>query len=114
MKYVSATILLGFFLCTNASLVSATGQGPETIDLKATYKVKGKKSAVIFPHHSHQEKVACAKCHKDTKGGGPLVVEFVKLTTSKNDFHKKFCWPCHVEMKVPKGKSCKTCHPKKK
>jgi hypothetical protein len=29
-----------------------------------------------------------------------------------NDFHKKFCWPCHTEMKVPNGRSCNTCHKK--
>jgi Cytochrome c7 and related cytochrome c len=72
--------------------------------------VEGKKKAVVFAHHKHQEKLECVKCHKDAKGGGPLVVDIVKLTTRKNDFHKKLCWPCHVEMKVPKGKSCKTCH----
>ncbi len=113
MKYLSATILLTFSLLAIASWTSAEEKGPKTIDLKAAYKIEGKKSAVIFPHHSHQVKVECAKCHKNAKGGGALVVEFVKLTTSKNDFHKKFCWPCHIEMKVPKGKSCKTCHPKK-
>ena len=113
MKHISIGVFLSFALMASASL-AWVDKGPETIDLKAAYKVEGKKSAVIFPHHQHQEKVECAKCHKNTKGGGPLVVEIVKLTTTKNDFHKKFCWPCHVEMKVPKGKSCKTCHPKTK
>ena len=109
--YVSISTFLSLALVITASTVLA-GQGPETIDLKATYKVEGKKSAVIFSHHAHQENLECSKCHKSSAGGGPLVVEIVKLTTTKNDFHKKFCWPCHVEMKVPKGKSCKTCHPK--
>jgi hypothetical protein len=85
-------------------------QGPETIDLKASYKVEGKKKAVIFPHRKHQEKLDCVKCHKDSNGGGDLVVDIVKLTSRKNDFHMKFCWPCHKEMKVKKGTSCKTCH----
>ena len=109
MRQFSIALCLTFSLVTNASWALAD-KGPETIDLKAAYKIEGKKSAVIFPHLKHQEKVECAKCHKDTNGGGPLVVDIVKLTTTKNDFHKKFCWPCHVEMKVPKGKSCKTCH----
>ncbi len=109
MKYIFIVVYLTFSLVGTVSWVMAN-QGPETIDLKAAYKVEGKKKAVMFPHYKHQEKVECAKCHKDTNGGGPLVVEIVKLTTTKNDFHKKFCWPCHVEMKVPKGKSCKTCH----
>jgi hypothetical protein len=111
MKYVSINACLGCALIITASIVFA-GQGPETIDLKAAYKVEGKMSAVIFPHHAHQEKLECAKCHKDSKAGGPLVVEIVKLTSMNNDFHKKFCWPCHVELEVPKGKSCTTCHRK--
>lgn len=72
--------------------------------------MEGKKRAVISPHYKHQKKLECAKCHKDTNGSGPLVVNIVKLTTSSNGYHKKFCWPYHVEMKVLKGKSCKTCH----
>ncbi len=108
MKNLSLAVCVTLLLAL-ASWVSA-GQGPEIIDLKAAYKVEGKKKAVLFPHHQHQEKLVCAKCHKDSNGGGPLVVEIVKLDTSSNDFHKKFCWPCHVEMDVPKGKSCNTCH----
>jgi len=109
MRHISIAICITFSLIA-ATSQALTDQGAETIDLKAAYKVEGKKKAVIFPHRKHQAKIECAKCHKDTNGGGPLVVDIVKLTTSKNDFHKKFCWPCHIEMKVPKGKSCKTCH----
>ena len=83
--------------------------GPETINLKEKFNVEGNKKAVIFPHHLHQEKLACTKCHPSDKGG-PLKVEIKKTTGFGNDFHKQFCWPCHVEMKVPKGKSCGTCH----
>ncbi len=104
---VAVFVIFSFVI---ASSLAVADKGPETVDLKAAYKVEGKKKAVIFPHHKHQEKLECSKCHQATNGGGPLVVDIVKLTTSKNDFHKKFCWPCHVEMKVPKGKSCKTCH----
>ncbi|MBU0961941.1 MAG: cytochrome c family protein [Proteobacteria bacterium] len=111
MKKVSIALCLTFaFASASAPVWALAGHGPETIDLKAAYKVVGEKNAVIFPHHKHQEKVECAKCHKDVKGGGPLVVDIVELTGTSNDFHKKFCWSCHVEMKVPKGKSCKTCH----
>lgn len=109
MKKVSIAVCFSLAFACIPSLVLA-GQGPETIDLKAAFKVEGKKNAVIFPHHKHQEKLECAKCHKDAKGGGSLAVEIVELTGTSNDFHKKFCWPCHEEMKVPKGKSCKTCH----
>jgi Cytochrome c7 and related cytochrome c len=109
MKKITIFFWVTVILVSTVSWAIAD-QGPETIDLKARYKVEGKKKAVIFPHHKHQEKLECVQCHKDAKGGGPLNVDIVKLTTSKNDFHKKFCWPCHKEMNVPKGKSCKTCH----
>ncbi len=88
---------------------ASSGNGPETIDLKAKYSIKGKKKAVIFPHRNHQKKLKCVKCHKSPEGGA-LKVEIKKLKGMSNDFHKKFCWPCHVEMKVKKGKTCKTCH----
>ena len=95
-------------------MLAAADNGPAEIDLKAKYSIEGKKAAVVFPHAKHQEKLGdCAKCHEKADGG-PLNVAIEKLTTSKNDFHVKFCFPCHVEMKVPKGKSCSTCHPKKK
>ena len=107
MKKVSVALCFG---CAVAASWALAGLGPETVDLKAAYEVEGKKSAVIFPHHQHQEKVKCGSCHKDVRGGGPLVVDLVNLTGSSNDFRKKSCGTCRVEMKVTKGKSCKTCH----
>ncbi len=86
--------------------------GPETINLKEAFNVTGKKKAVIFPHHLHQDKLDCANCHLDPEKGGSLKVEFVKRKGISNDFHKKFCWPCHEKMEVPKGKKCSTCHKK--
>ncbi len=88
---------------------ASSGTGPATIDLKAFHSIEGKKSAVIFPHRKHQKKLKCVQCHQ-TSEGGELKVALNKLTGMANDFHKKFCWPCHVQMKVPKGKKCKTCH----
>lgn len=96
-----------FSLCVPAI---ATENGPEIIDLKEKFKVEGKKKAVNFPHRKHQAKLECVSCHLDPKGGGKLKFEIVNLEGNKNDFHKKFCWPCHVEMKVPRGKSCSNCH----
>jgi hypothetical protein len=85
-------------------------QGPETIDLKEKFKVEGAKQAVIFPHRLHQATLACGTCHQSPQGGDDLIVEFVNTSGVGNDFHKKFCWPCHEKMKVVKGKSCSTCH----
>lgn len=92
-------------------VVAMASAGPATINLKEKFKVAGSKKAVIFPHHLHQSKMACTACHP-TESGGPLKVEIKKTTGFGNDFHKKLCWPCHVEKKVPKGKSCNTCHKK--
>ncbi len=102
------SIVASMFL-VSVSAVAFAGSGPATINLKEKFHVKGNKQAVIFPHHMHQEKMACTKCHP-TDSGGPLKVEIKKTKGFGNDFHKKFCWPCHVEKKVPKGKSCGTCH----
>ena len=88
----------------------AEDKGPEVIDLKEKFKVEGKRKAVNFPHRTHQDKLECVSCHQDPQGGGKLKFELVNLEGNKNDFHKNFCWPCHVEMKVPRGKSCSNCH----
>lgn len=110
MKSRSVIVALVGAMLVSAPLAMASGNGPETIDLKEKFKVDGKKKAVNFPHRTHQAKLACASCHQDPKGGGALTVEIVNLQGTSNDFHKKFCWPCHVEMKVPRGKSCSNCH----
>ncbi len=103
---MAAGIMAGVSAATMAS------NAPETINLKEKFSVTGKKPAVIFPHKMHQGKLKCTDCHASDKGG-PLKVKIEKTKGMSNDFHKKFCWPCHVEKKVPKGKSCSTCHKKK-
>ena len=112
MKKTNIVLILVALLSLPMTAAADQDKGPETMDLKERFKVEGKKSAVIFPHRQHQEKLnqECTKCHVDPKGGGKLKFELVNLTGPKNDFHTKFCWPCHQEMSVPKGKSCKTCH----
>ncbi len=110
MKNKAIALLATCFFVLAASVCLASA-GPETINLKEKFDVKGNKQAVIFPHHRHQEKLECTKCHSTDKGGA-LKVHISKTTGFGNDFHKKFCWPCHVERKVPKGKSCGTCHHK--
>ena len=105
------TCLFAAGMLAGTSAVVIASNGPETINLKEKFSVTGKKPAVIFPHKTHQEKLDCTNCHSTDKGG-PLKVKIEKTTGMSNDFHKKFCWPCHVERKVPKGKSCSTCHKK--
>lgn len=101
-----------FFLSLIVSSAQGQNKGPETMNLKERFNVSGSKSAVIFKHQYHQEKLGqqCLKCHENTDGGGKIRFELSKLTGISNDFHKNFCWPCHEEMNVPKGKSCSTCH----
>ncbi len=106
---ITAFMAISFALLIPQIGPASSGNGPETIDLKAKHSIKGRKKAVVFPHRKHQKKLKCTACHKDNQGG-VLKVEVKKLKGMSNDFHKKFCWPCHVEKKVPKGKTCKTCH----
>ena len=107
-KHLKTVFLTGSLLSVAALCLAG---GPAEMDLKARYSVEGKKAAVIFPHSLHQEKLDCVKCHASAAGGA-LSIKPEVMTGMANDFHKKICWPCHVEMKVPKGKSCKTCHKK--
>jgi hypothetical protein len=113
MKKKCTLLLMSVFLLISPALSANAGDnGPETMNLKERFKVEGKKQAVIFPHRQHQAKLECAKCHLNPEGGGKLNVEIVNMKGPKNDFHTKLCWPCHKEMKVPKGRSCSTCHKK--
>ena len=113
MKVRCLISVLAMAMAVGPFTAMALANGPETIDLKEKFKVEGKKKAVIFPHRKHQASLPCSACHQDPKGGGMLIVKLENMTGSGNDFHKKLCWPCHIEMKVPKGKSCSTCHNKK-
>ena len=113
-KTQSILFCLSFLLVIPSFSMAEHGadHGPETMDLKERFAVEGIKPAVIFSHHKHQEKLnqQCIKCHVSEGGGGKLAVEFENKKGISNDFHKKFCWPCHVEMNVPNGKSCTLCH----
>ncbi len=108
MKKLTVFLAAGILSTSTLALAAA---GPEIMNLKERFKVDGKKDAVIFPHHKHQDKLSCTKCH-DSDQGGQLSIVPQSITGMANDFHKKICWPCHEEMKVPKGKSCNTCHVK--
>lgn len=108
MKKGALILLLSGIIMFSLSAI-ASGAGPEVINLKEKFNVKGSKTAVMFPHAKHQAKLECTKCHASSEGG-KLNMEIKKTAGFANDFHKKFCWPCHVEMKVPAGKSCTTCH----
>lgn len=113
MKVRCLILVLAMAMAVSPFTAMALVNGPETIDLKEKFKVEGNKKAVIFPHRKHQATLTCASCHQDPNGGGTLIVDIVDMTGSGNDFHQKLCWPCHIEMKVPRGKSCSNCHNKK-
>ena len=112
MKLRHSFVLLNclFALLLVAGTAQAGNGGPDTIDLKEAFAVEGKKKTVIFPHKQHQQKFPCESCHVSSAGGDGMRVELQKKSGFKNDFHTKLCWPCHVEKKVPMGKSCSTCH----
>ncbi|MEF3168926.1 MAG: cytochrome c family protein [Deltaproteobacteria bacterium] len=99
---------LGLVVCP---LYSGFAMSADEIDLKQAFNVEGKQKAVIFPHARHQAALECTDCHKTPDGGkGTLKFAIEKKDGMANDFHKKACWPCHEEKKVPKGKTCTTCH----
>ncbi len=108
-RVIFGSVIAGLFLVS--PLLATADNGPAEIDLKAKYKIEGKKEAVVFDHAKHQANNACVDCHSDATGGG-LKATIENLTGSKNDFHENLCFPCHVEKSVPKGKSCSTCHKK--
>ena len=110
--YFGLVLVGGIIFVSTLNAVAEQDKGPETMDLKERFKVEGQREAVIFKHRMHQAKLECIKCHVNKEGGGDIRFELKKTTGISNDFHKKFCWPCHEEMKVPKGKACNTCHKK--
>ncbi|MBU0729783.1 MAG: cytochrome c family protein [Proteobacteria bacterium] len=103
--------LLGIVLLS-VTVSIAEDRGPETMNFKERFKFTGTKDPVIFKHWEHQENLEkkCSNCHLKEEGGGKLKVELIQFEGVRNDFHNKFCWPCHRSMDVPKGASCKTCH----
>lgn len=121
MKKISIAILAIF-----AVALVAIAAGPESINLAESWGLTPKKPAVVFPHAFHQTKNECTECHvaadggalKNLKDGGELdgkalvASGALKPGKTKNDIHDAFCWECHKEKKVPKGKSCNTCHKK--
>lgn len=114
MKYkVIVGVVSCFVFCGSLNAQAKKDTGPETMNLKERFNVEGKKKAVIFPHHKHQAKLKCEKCHVSPDGGGDIRFKIVKKDGIQNDYHKKFCFPCHTEMKVPKGRSCSNCHNKR-
>jgi hypothetical protein len=120
MKKIAIAMLVIF----SVALV-AFAAGPESINLAEKWGIAPKKPAVVFPHALHQTKNQCVECHATPEGGAlkniaGATIDPAALVASgnlkpggmKNDIHDEFCWKCHVEKKVPKGKSCNTCHKK--
>ena len=79
----------------------------ETINLAERHVAKATKTAVIFEHFAHAERIACTTCHADPEAGS---LKFVpgEIKGMKNAFHDELCIKCHTEMRVPK--TCNTCH----
>jgi nitrate/TMAO reductase-like tetraheme cytochrome c subunit len=84
---------------------------PESINLAEQHGIKTTKSAVIFDHKGHFERMPCESCHSNPEEGA-LKVQITKLKGTNNSFHKELCFPCHKKEKVKKGTSCSTCHKK--
>ena len=109
-KKVSLVFFVLICLFFAASEIVAMGLGAPVINLKVRHSWLGKIGPVIFPHLQHQKVVPCEDCHAP----GDLNMEIRKKYGMGNDFHKKFCFPCHERMKVPDGMFCTTCHKSEK
>lgn len=113
LRNIMATVLLTCCLGLSTQAVCAEqlkAPAPEIINLKEKYQVSGRKTAVIFDHKKHQEKLECQKCHLAGENNVSLLVKVDLVDTIANDFHRKICWPCHDSMKVAGGKTCSVCH----
>lgn len=119
MRKIAVAILVVF----SVALVAVAASGPESINLAESWGLEVKKKAVVFPHALHQEKNECTECHATAEGGALKNIKGesidpkaliasgdLKKGGTKNPIHDDFCWECHKEKKVPKGKSCSTCH----
>ncbi|MDR2884769.1 MAG: cytochrome c family protein [Deferribacteraceae bacterium] len=96
--------------------VAQENKGPETINLKESWKVEGKKEAVVFNHALHQDPKnnnTCTSCHATEEGGKFVPAGEIKGANDKNPAHAN-CWPCHLERKTSVGKTCTKCHVKAK
>ncbi len=98
------------FLLLASGQVLAMGLGAPVINLKMKYSSRGKIGPVVFPHLTHQKVLKCEECHNP----GTLNFEIRKQYGMGNDFHEKFCFPCHEKMDVPDGKVCTNCHKSEK
>ncbi|PLX66350.1 MAG: cytochrome C [Denitrovibrio sp.] len=119
MKKLAVIMLIVFSM---ALVAIAADKGPETINLAEKWGLETKKSPVIFDHAKHQQNNTCTDCHATAEGGAlvsggktfdpkaMVASGELKKGGTKNDVHDELCWKCHKEKKVPKGKSCKTCH----
>ncbi|MGE4318191.1 MAG: cytochrome c3 family protein [Deferribacterales bacterium] len=121
MKKVILAVMVVFAF---ALVAIAANNGPATIDLAKEWGLQTSKKPVQFPHAVHQSKNQCTDCHvkaeggalKSVKTGAPLdpkalvAAGTLKKGGMKNAIHDEFCWECHVQKKVPQGKSCTKCH----
>jgi hypothetical protein len=121
MKKIAVAMMVVF-----VAMIAFAASGPAEINLAEKWGLDVKKPAVVFPHDKHQAKNECIECHvaadggalKNLKKGGELDAKGliaagkVKKGKTKNPIHDEFCWECHKEKKVKKGKSCNTCHKK--
>ncbi|ADD68540.1 cytochrome c3 [Denitrovibrio acetiphilus DSM 12809] len=117
-------IVIAMLVVFSVALVAFAATSPEKVNLAEQWGLDTKKPAVEFPHAFHQTKNECIECHMTAEGGALKSIktgkEFnpkalvasgdIKKGKTKNPAHDEFCWECHKAKKVPKGKSCSTCH----
>ena len=106
------TILLLSFL-VGAVVVAAQNQGNKEIKIDG-----GKRGAITFPHHLHQDVLGnCNACHSIfPKSPGAIKELIVKKELKKKQVMNKTCIKCHKEKKKAGENAgptrCSECHVK--
>ena len=110
-KSLLSVVVAALFGLSVAGFAFAVDKGPATIVLKG-----GKKGAVTFNHHKHQEMLKCADCHHGKTADGKqapytegMKIEKCEVCHNKTMANKKLAKPMkafHV--------NCKGCHKAKK
>ncbi len=111
MKIKIVWILM--FCFVSAAAIAVENKGGREIKIDG-----GKKGAIIFSHHMHQDTIGdCSVCHSIfPKSKGAIKDAITQKKLKKKQVMKKTCIKCHKAMKKA-GKdhgptSCSACHVK--
>ena len=102
-------IIVSLVMVFAAVTMAIAAQQPDKVHLKQSWNVEGRQPAVIFDHSLHAGKETCTACHATADGAKVTFDAQIKGNNDRNPAHA-YCWPCHAEKSVPRGRVCATCH----